>query len=191
MSFLNIISTNLRNCHFVRLQNILFLVIKLRDNYVNEIDKLRLTVAKLDQKFNSCRSDVDAREQTISHLTDVRGTCLDTLKHVSETMELLSSAFVAKHNTSQNLSLQLSESLKDIQSLNDVLSKRDDTMHHLKVENKDLKDQISKLNVSLDNVNGDNQNLQSKLGIIQHDMDGLKSNTTRLLGENAGLEKVL
>ena len=106
-------------------------------------------------------------------------------------MELLSSAFVSKHNTSQNLSLQLTESLRNIQSMNDALSKRNDSMEQLKVENKDLKDQIRKLNVSLDNVNGDNQNLQSKLGIIQHDMDGLKSNTSRLLGENAGLEKVL
>jgi len=106
-------------------------------------------------------------------------------------MELLSSAFVAKHNMSQNLSFQLSESLKNVQNLNVDLSTQEDAMNKLRGENNELKEQIRKLNVSLDNVNGDNQNLQSKLGIIQQDMDGLKSNTSRLLGENAGLEKVL
>ena len=92
---------------------------------------------------------------------------------------------------SQNLSFQLSESLKNVQNLNIDLSTQEDAMKKLRDENNELREKIRKLNVSLDNVNGDNQNLQSKLGIIQQDMDGLKSNTSRLLGENAGLEKVL
>ena len=71
------------------------------------------------------------------------------------------------------------------------MSTQEDAMNKLRDENNELREKIRKLNVSLDNVNGDNQNLQSKLGIIQQDMDGLKSNTSRLLGENAGLEKVL
>ena len=92
-----------------------------------------------------------------------------------------------KHNMSQNLSFQLSESLKNVQNLNVDLSTQEDAMNKLRDENNELREQIRQLNVSLDNVNGDNENLQSKLGIIQQDMDGLKSNTSRLLGENAGL----
>jgi hypothetical protein len=145
----------------------------------------------LDERYNSCRSDFEVSQKNIGRLSNIKGTCLDTLQHVSETMELLSSGFVSKHNISQNFSIQLVESRKNIGKLRSTLSTREQSITQLNSENEKLKSQVRELNSSLNNVNGDKQVLQNKLGVIQVDMDGLKSNTSRLLVENAGLEKVL
>ena len=145
----------------------------------------------MDEKYTGCRSDLHTTQENIEHLSEVKGTCLETLKHVSETMELLSSAFSSKHSLSQNISFELAESRKAARIMKKDLSTREESLSQLKLENKELKNQIMKLNSSLTHVNGDKIVLEDKLGTIQQDMDGLKSNTSRLLGENAGLEKVL
>ena len=163
----------------------------MRDNYINEINKLTTTVAKMDQIYNSCRSDLNISQEHIVRLSETKGKCLYTLKHVSQTMELLSSAFLLKHNMSQNVTMQLAHSRKASKNLRNNILIREEFVTQLQLENNRLKDKVLKLNLSLSNVNGDNRVLQNQLGVIQQDVDGLKSNTTRLLGENAGLEKVL
>ena len=61
----------------------------------------------------------------------------------------------------------------------------------LQLENTKLKSQIMELQMRLSNLSGDKIVLQNQLGVIQQDMDGLKSNTSRLLGEKEGLQQVL
>ena len=73
----------------------------------------------------------------------------------------------------------------------EIITSKEEQINQLIKENQRLNDQIGKLNSSLSNITDDKQVLQNQLGHIQKDMDGLKSNTSRLMGENQGLEKVL
>ena len=134
------------NCCVIDIQDIyiyiifeLFTVIKFRDNYLNDIENLEKTVANMDEKYTGCRSDLHTTQENIAHLSEVKGTCLETLKHVSETMELLSSAFSSKHSLSQNISFELAESRKAARIMKKDLSTREESLSQLKLENKELK----------------------------------------------------
>merc|ERR1712141_490345 len=80
----------------------IILVVKLRDNYVNEIDKFSNNLYQMDEKFNNCRIDFDISQNNVARLSRIKGTCIETLNRVSETMELLTTAFVSRQNLSQN-----------------------------------------------------------------------------------------
>ena len=145
----------------------------------------------MDGKFNNCRTDFDISRKNVARLSRIKGTCIETLNRVSETMELLTAAFVSKQNLSQNFSDQLFLSRKTMKNLETIITSKEEQINQLIKENQRLNDQIGKLNSSLSNITDDKQVLQNQLGHIQKDMDGLKSNTSRLMGENQGLEKVL
>ena len=158
---------------------------------MNEIDKLSNNLYQMDGKFNNCRIDFDISQKNVARLSRIKGTCIETLNRVSETMELLTTAFVSRQNLSQNFSNQLFLSRKTMKNLETIITSKEEQINQLIKENQRLNDQIGKLNSSLSNITDDKQVLQNQLGHIQKDMDGLKSNTSRLMGENQGLEKVL
>ena len=107
----------------------------MRDSYISEIDKLTIGIGKINQKYNNCRSDFNVSQETIVHLSQIKGTCLDKLNHVSETIELLSSAFMSKHNMSQKLYVKLEDSRKNVKNLTNILSSKEISASQLKLEN--------------------------------------------------------
>lgn len=58
-------------------------------------------------------------------------------------------------------------------------------------QNRELRTQLKELHQRLDNVTNSKIYLEGQLGKVKTDLDGLKSNTSRLEGEKKGLEKVL
>ena len=54
-----------------------------------------------------------------------------------------------------------------------------------------LRGQVEELRQRLSNITHSKLDLEGQLGRVKTDLDGLKSNTSRLEGEKKGLEKVL
>ncbi len=58
-------------------------------------------------------------------------------------------------------------------------------------QNRLLRGQVEELRQRLSNITHSKLDLEGQLGRVKTDLDGLKSNTSRLEGEKKGLEKVL
>lgn len=167
------------------------LVLKLRENYLQQIDHLHSSLAKFEMAGNQCRSDLGKKDEQIISLAGYQEKCRDTLSHVSVTLDSLSKAFRFQWEHSNRAEAQLQATLVQFSALENDLLAKDNLTTLLQANNTELAKQVELLSHNLNNVTYDKQTLESQLGQVKQDFDGLKSNTSRLEGEKKGLEQVL
>ena len=80
---------------------------------------------------------------------------------------------------------------KDFQAVQQLVDNKDNMTRFLISQNAFLRGELEKLDWQLNNVTSSKLDLEGQLGKVKTDLDGLKSNTSRLEGEKKGLEKVL
>ncbi len=71
----------------------LFAVLKLRGNYLQEVDHLRSSVSRLGLQANSCLAEQERRIIKLRLLQSYQEKCRDTLGKASRTLESLNAAF--------------------------------------------------------------------------------------------------
>ena len=161
------------------------LVMKLRSNYLEQIDHLKVTRSKLSLQTNSCIAERAERIRRLHTLELYRTKCRKTLGRASSTLAALNDAFRVQWRKSESSAAAANNSCWS--RLNDL---RRDSTSKLELA-KTLIAQNAYLKQELERVTDAKVRLEGEVQRVKSDLDGLKSNTSRLEGEKKGLEKVL
>jgi len=176
---------------FTLLPIILFasiLVLKLRENYLQEIEHLKTNNMQGFQSLNMCLSDLSSRESNVNRLHEEQHLCRLTMAKVSETVDHLSQALrdqLAKHKATK------SRMTEQAGKLETAKTEKDNMTLKLKAENLNLSSRVLELTQLVDNLTMAKSDLEGRLDSVLNHVDTLKTNTNRLEGEKKGLEKVL
>ncbi len=167
------------------------LVLKLRGNYLEQIDHLKATAEKLTLQTNSCLAERVERMKRIYVLETYEKRCRETLGNATKTLSALNAGFVAQWRRTDRAEADANATAVDLANLKRDLETKTALVGELSAQNAFMKSQLERMDKRLDNVTSSKIHLEGELGKVKTDLDGLKSNTSRLEGEKKGLEKVL
>jgi len=164
------------------------LVLKLRDNYLQEIEHIKTNNKQGHESLDICLKDLGKRVDLHTKLIEDHRLCRTSIAKISETVEGLSDALksqVSRHfDTRERMT-------KNEGKLRKSLGDRDNITLKLKAENLLLEARTLELAKLLENATSARAELEARLNETRSEVASLKSNTNRLEGEKMGLEKVL